>query len=292
MKQRVGVARALVVEPEVLFMDEPFSALDVLTAQNLRGELLELWLSKRMPTRAIFIVTHNIEEAVLLADRIIVLSRNPARLRADFEVELPRPRDRNAKLFLELVDSIYKVLTQPGAEPLPPVAEAKPVVTTERPARHYQMLPHARPGGIAGLLEILLDLGGRDDLYQLADELVMEADDLLPIIEAAALLEFIQLHEGDVDITPKGRAFAEADILTRKVLFRQAALTHVTLLRQIDHALRTKADRTLPDDFFSDILEEHFSESEARRQLDTAMHWGRYAELFDYDADRGRLVLP
>jgi NitT/TauT family transport system ATP-binding protein len=291
MKQRVGFARALVVEPEVLFMDEPFSALDVLTAENLRGELLELWLNKRMPTRAIFFVTHNIEEAVLLADRIIVLGRNPARIRADLTVDLEQPRDRKAARFVDLVDYIYTVLTRPKIEPAPPAGDVKPEALAERASSRYQMLPHARPGGIAGLIEILLDRGGHDDLYQLADELVMEVDDLLPIIEGAALLGFIRVHEGDVDITPEGRAFAEADILTRKVLFREAALNHATLLRQIERALRAKADRTLPDDFFYDILEEHFTDEEARQQLETAIHWGRYAEIFDYDADRGRLVL-
>jgi NitT/TauT family transport system ATP-binding protein len=291
MKQRVGFARALVVEPEVLFMDEPFSALDVLTAENLRGELLELWLNKKMPTRAIFFVTHNIEEAVLLADRIIVLGRNPARIRADMTVDLEQPRDRKAARFVDLVDYIYTVLTQPKIEAAPPAGDGKPGALAERATGRYQMLPHARPGGIAGLIEILLDRGGHDDLYHLADELVMEVDDLLPIIEGAALLAFIRVHEGDVDITPEGRAFAEADILTRKVLFRDAALKHATLLRQIERALRAKADRTLPDDFFYDILAEHFTEDEARQQLETAIHWGRYAEIFDYDADRGRLVL-
>lgn len=291
MKQRVGFARALVVEPEVLFMDEPFATLDVLTAENLRGELLELWLSKKMPTRAILMVTHNIEEAVLLADRIIVLSRNPARIRADFEVELGHPRDRKARGFVEIVDYIYKVITQPDIEPALLGAEARRVVTAGPITGKYQMLPHARPGGIAGLLEILIDRGGRDDLYHLADELVMEIDDLLPIVEAAALLNFIRLQEGDVEITAEGRAFAEADILTRKVIFRKAALENVLLLRQIEHALKAKSDRALPDDFFYDILEEHFSEEEAQRQLKTAIHWGRYAEIFDYDADSGRLIL-
>src|SRR5271165_1815606 len=117
MKQRVGFARALVVEPEVLFMDEPFSALDVLTAENLRGELLELWLNKKMPTSAIFIVTHNIEEAVMLADRIVVLGRNPARIRTDFHVDLPRPRDRKHPRFTKIVDYIYQVLTKPDGDP-------------------------------------------------------------------------------------------------------------------------------------------------------------------------------
>lgn len=289
MKQRVGFARALVVEPEVLFMDEPFSALDVLTAESLRGELLELWLDRKMPTRAIFIVTHNIEEAVLLADRIIVLGGNPARIRADFEVELTQPRQRQSERFVELVDYIYQVLTRPNIEHVLPAADQKPAVA--HPATRHPALPHARPGGIAGLLEILLDRGGRDDLYHLADELMLEVDDLLPIVDAAALLEFVRIQEGDLELTPGGRAFAEADILTRKTLFRHAALQSVPLLRQIERALQAKSDHTMFDDFFGDILEEHFTEEEARRQLDTAIHWGRYAEIFDYDATGGRLFL-
>ena len=285
MKQRVGFARALVVEPEVLFMDEPFSALDVLTAENLRGELMELWLNKKMPTRSMFIVTHNIEEAVLLADRVIVLGRDPARIRADFEVDIRHPRDRKTERYVELVDYVYKVLMQPKTD-VPP-----PQDTREHPPGKYPRLPHARPGGIAGLLEILMDRKGKDDLYQLANELTMEVDDLLPIVEAAVLFQFVTVHEGDVELTQNGRAFAEADILTRKTMFRDAALAHVQLLKQIDHALRSKSDRALPDDFFQDILDEHFSEEESQRQLATAILWGRYAEIFDYDASSGRLIL-
>ncbi len=288
MKQRVGFARALVVEPEVLFMDEPFSALDVLTAETMRGELLELWFARKMPTRAIFLVTHNIEEAVELADRVIVLSHNPARIRADFEVGIAQPRDRKAPRFVELVDHIYKVLTQPAVEhalPAEKSATAPPV------AGKYPMLPHARPGGIAGLVEILADRGGREDLHRLASEFVMEADDLLPIVEAAQMLGFVQVREGDVEITPEGRAFAQADIQSRKVIFREAALAHVPLLLQMERALKTKADRALPDDFFHDVLDEQFSPEEAQRQLDTAIHWGRYAEIFDYDSASGRLIL-
>lgn len=289
MRQRVGFARALVVEPEVLFMDEPFSALDVLTAENLRSELLELWQKKTIPTQAIFLVTHNIEEAVLLADRIIVLGRNPGHVRVDFRVTLPHPRERKSPHFTHLVDYIYKVLTRPDVAPS--AAPGRPAPRDQR-QMHYQMLPHARPGGIAGLLELLIDRGGRDDIYRLADELAFEIDDLLPTVDAAQLLGFLTIEEGDAAITPSGREFAESEILKQKELFRKAATENVLLLRQITRALDTKADHTVPEDFFLDMLDEQFSQEETLKQLETAINWGRYAELFDFDAGRRRFVRP
>ena len=289
MKQRVGFARALVVEPEVLFMDEPFSALDVLTAENLRSELLELWLSKKIPTKSIFMVTHNIEESVLLADRVIVLGKNPGRIRSDFEITLPHYRDRKAPRFVEYVDYIYKVMTQPDVEHALPTTG--PVAAATRTKQKYQMLPHARPGGIAGLMELLHDHGGHEDLYSLSEQLAMDVDDLLPIVEASVMLGFATLKEGEVQINPEGVAFAEADILTQKVLFRDAALGHVAILQSIDNVLHAKSDHSIPEEFFHDILDEHFSQDEVERQFATAMNWGRYAEIFDYDSEKGRLVL-
>jgi NitT/TauT family transport system ATP-binding protein len=289
MKQRVGFARALVVEPEVLFMDEPFSALDVLTAENLRSELLELWLSKKMPTTAIFIVTHNIEEAVLLADRVIVLGRNPARIRSDFEIDIPQYRDRKSPRFLAYVDYIYKTLTRPQEDAAVPGKTQAAGNGQPRERNKFQMLPHARPGGIAGFMELLADRGGRDDLYKLADELSMDVDDLLPIVEASAMLGFAVLREGDVEITPEGRKFGEADIQTQKAIFRDAALKHVAILRLIENTLHAKRDHAIGEEFFRDILDEHFSADEVERQFETALNWGRYAEIFDYDSANGRL---
>ena len=285
MKQRVGFARALAVEPEILFMDEPFSALDVLTAENLRGELMELWLAKKIPTRAIFLVTHNIEEAVLLADRIIVLGRNPAKIRADFHVPLRQPRDRKSPTFVLYVDYIYKVMTQPELDLAPPPAAAG--VRKPRP----QMLPHARPGGVAGLLELLNDRKGEEDMYHIAEELLLEVDDLLPIIDASVLLGFVTVREGDVVLTAKGKEFAEADIRSRKILFREAILAHVGLLQQIKTTLESKSDHAMPLEFFHDILDEYIPEEETKKQVDTALNWGRYAEIFEYDSENDRLRL-
>jgi NitT/TauT family transport system ATP-binding protein len=284
MRQRVGFARALAVEPEILFMDEPFSALDVLTAETLRGELLELWLGHKIPTKSIFLVTHNIEEAVLLAGRIIVLGRNPAKIRADFRVSLDQPRNRNSAEFLVYVDYIYKLMTQPQleADPPSPGRETKP---------QYQMLPHARRGAIAGLLEVLNDRGGKEDLFRIAEELRLEVDDLLPIVEAAVLLDFAKSERGDVELTPAGKAFAEADIETRKTMFRDSALAHITLLQQMHSALASKSDHAMPLEFFRDLLQDRFSDQEAQRQIDTALNWGRYGDLFNYDSESDRLML-
>jgi NitT/TauT family transport system ATP-binding protein len=285
MKQRVGFARALVVEPEVLFMDEPFSALDVLTAESLRRELMELWMKDQMPTKSIFLVTHNIEEAVLLADRVVVLGTHPAKIRADFRISLPQPRDRKTAEFLIYVDYIYKVMTQPELE-VGPVTKL-PVV--RKPS--FQVLPHATAGGMAGLLEFLNDRGGREDMYHLAEELLMEVDDLFPIVDEAVLLGFADSTQGDVQITPAGKEFADADIGTRKKLFRDAVLSHVTLIQQIRNALERKSDRAVPLEFFRDVLDQHFSQEDVGLQLETALNWGRYAEIFTYDSQTDRLLL-
>jgi NitT/TauT family transport system ATP-binding protein len=259
-----------------------------LTAENLRGELLELWVSHKMPTRAVFVVTHNIEEAVLLADRIVVLGKNPATIRTDFRVPLERPRERKDPQFTNVVDYIYRVLTRPDLTPAP-----GPAFLAPQPARpRYQMLPHARRGAVAGLLEMLADRNGRDDMYRLAAALSFEIDDLLPVVDAAVILGFAKLEEGDVELTPSGRAFSEADILRRKELFRAAVQEHISLIREITRSLEARADHTLPDGVFEDLLDEHFSEEEAKAQLETAINWGRYAELFDHDSDTHQFFLP
>jgi NitT/TauT family transport system ATP-binding protein len=219
-----------------------------------------------------------------------VLGRNPGHIRTDFRVQLAQPRNRKSEPFTQLVDYIYKVLTKPDVAP----AEAPEQQTPVRDQRqmHYQMLPHARPGGMAGLLELLLDRGGRDDIYRLADDLSFEIDDLLPIVDAAQLLGFLTIEEGDAAITESGTEFANSEILRQKELFRDAALANILLLRQIRRALDSKIDHTVPEDFFLDMLDEQFSEEECQRQIETAVTWGRYAELFDYDAGHRRFVLP
>ncbi len=286
MRQRVGFARALVVQPDALLMDEPFSALDVLTAENLRTELLSLWGGKDFPTKAILIVTHNIEEAVQMADRIFVLASNPGRFKAEITTGLARPRDRRAPEFEAMVDRIYGIMTERPT----PEAETAVVEPGLASPRDFP-LPHVGVGGLAGLLEILNDLGGREDLPRLGRLLTFEIDDLLPIVDAAKMLNFAEVADADIELTAEGKAFVEADILTSKKLFATAAAARAPLVRAIVRALETTKDGTLSERFFLDLLRGGFSQDEAQAQLDTAIDWGRYGELFDYRAGDGQLIL-
>jgi NitT/TauT family transport system ATP-binding protein len=282
MKQRVGFARAFLMKPEILMMDEPFSALDVLTAENLRGEISKLWQAGTFPARSILLVTHNIEEAVMLADRVIILGTNPGTIRGELTITLRRPRQAKNSEFRGLLDYIYKVMTDPTA-----TVEDVSSLTKRR----FPTLPHVRAGGVSGLLEIIADQGGEADLPALAEQLRLEVDDLLPVVDAAVMLGFASTSEGDVRITDTGRAFVAADIDRSWWIFRIQILERVPLVRTILHILQQKRDGGVKREFFTDILAEHFSESEAEAQLDTLITWGRYAQLFDYDADEQRLFL-
>lgn len=291
MRQRVGFARALVVEPEILFMDEPFSALDVLTAANLRKELLGLWREHNIPIHAILMVTHNIDEAVSMADRILVLGANPGRIR----VELPglpiEQRSSQGEEHTALVDLIYRIMTSPQEDMATllqthaPQAQTGPLTPT--PHRPYQVLPHVSIGDITGLIELVHSRGGREDIYQIGRQLQQELDDLLPLVEAADLLDLADTQEGDLILTPQGKQFAEAGVLEEKNIFREQALAHVSILRKIVQALETAPGHVLPEEHILSMLEEHFGTEEAQAQLETAINWGRYAELFTFQDDRG-----
>jgi NitT/TauT family transport system ATP-binding protein len=295
MKQRVGFARAFVLEPEVLFMDEPFSALDVLTAENLRGEIDDLWNAGTFPSKSILIVTHNIEEAVYLADRVVILGSKPGRIRGELSINLPRPHDRSLPRFKVLVDYIYAAMTNPDIEVSGVIDGGGPEPSAVRStvSPFARPLPHVRVGGISGLLELIVEKGEEiDDIPVLAERLQLSVDDLLPLLDAAAMLGFAQVANGDVRLTPIGRDFATTTILRSKDLFRQQAMAHIPVLNSIVHTLREKANGAMRSDFFMGIWDDYFPLDEAERQLATAVDWGRYGELFEYDASEGRLYLP
>ena len=283
MRQRVGFARALVLRPDALLMDEPFSALDVLTSENLRNELMTLWAQPDFPTKAVCIVTHNIEEAVLLADRVLVLGSNPGHIKAELPVHLPRPRDRRSPTFEAMVDQLYAILTGRDEK------SAAERVSAPGPLTHP--LPNATVGGLAGLVEIVFAHNGQTDLPDLADELSFDVDDLLPLVDAATMLGMLEVEGAQAFLTDTGRAWYTADILTSKQIFAHLALDKAPLIRTIIKALENSDDGTLRDDFFRDLLHRGYTDAYTEKQLDIAIDWGRYGELFDYDADTGELVL-
>jgi NitT/TauT family transport system ATP-binding protein len=281
MRQRVGIGRALVGEPDILLMDEAFSALDVLTAENLRRDLLELWLEKKIPTKAIILVTHGIEEAVYMADRAVILSTRPATIIQNISIPLPRWRDKKSAEFLAYVDQIYSFMTK-GRDAAAPAPAPEPA---------NALLPAVSAGALTGFLELLEDLQEKTDLYKLAERFMMDIEDFFPLIEGANLLGFTQVTDGDIELTEAGRRFAEMALLDRKELFREQLLRQVPLVGRIAGFLRAKANRRLPKDFFLNLLEQSMEPDKATAQLDLLIGWMRYAELIDYDDDTELLRL-
>ena len=284
MRQRVGFARALVINPDVLLMDEPFSALDVLTAENLKSDLLELWKEKKTNTNGILLVTHNIEEAATLADRIVIFGNDPGYIRAELPVTLPQPREPESPEFRALVDKIYTLMTTGPKE------KAKRAQRERQIGLGYR-LPDVEPSELTGLIETMTSFEERIDLPELADELMMNIDDLFPILETLEILGFAKVSAGDIQLSDLGKQFAEADLQERKQLFAQRLLEKVPLARYIRRILDEKVGHRVSEERFLSKLEDYLSEKEADRVLRTMIDWGRYAEIFAYDFNTGILSL-
>jgi NitT/TauT family transport system ATP-binding protein len=278
MRQRVGFARALVMQPKILLMDEPFSALDVLTAETLRTDLLDLWQEGRIPIKSILMVTHNIEEAVLMADRILVLSSNPGRIASEIPVTLPHPRDRLDAGFRDLVEHIYALMTQREGKPAAREAAAAA-------AGLGLALPLVSTNSLAGMLEEIAaaPYNGRADLPHLADSLQLEIDDLFPLGETLQLLKLAEFEEGDIKLTPLGQRFVDMDVDQRKKVFADEVLAHIPLASHIKRVLDERPSHRAPATRFREELEDYMSEDYAERTLRAIINLGRYGELFAYD---------
>ena len=284
MRQRVGLARALVVHPDLLLMDEPFSALDVLTAETLRTDLIDLWSEGKLPVKSVLMVTHNIEEAVLMCDRILVFSASPGHVASELRVPFPHPRNRLDPAFVQMVDDIYGLMTRR------PVPSRVPTATTANVA-----VPLHRVGTnqMAGLMEALAGppYDGRADLPALAAALQYEVDELLPLGETLQLLRFAVLEEGDIALTDDGRRFVGADTEERKRLFGAALMAHVPLVRMVRQVLDERWNHRASAVRFRDELEDHMSPDYADDTLRVVIAWGRFAELFSYDEEAEQFSL-
>jgi NitT/TauT family transport system ATP-binding protein len=288
MRQRVGFARALVVHPHILLMDEPFSALDVLTAETLRTDFLDLWSEGRMPIRSVVLVTHNIEEAVLMCDRVLVFGSNPGRILSEVRIDLPQPRNRLEPQFRELVERLYVEMT----------ARA-PATRSGTRAEFFpglgigSILPHVSSNQLAGLLEAVAapPYAGAADLPKIGAELQMEIDELFPVAETLQMMRFAELEGGDLKLTEHGTAFANAALDERKRIFARQLLTHVPIAAHVRRVLDERASHVARRSRFIDELEDFMTEEAAEQTLRAIVSWGRYAEVFAYEDENERFSL-
>jgi NitT/TauT family transport system ATP-binding protein len=283
MKQRVGMARALAVDPEMLFLDEPFSQVDALTAESLRAEVLDLWSAKDLHLSSILMVSHDIKEVAFMADRIVILGANPGRIRTIVDNRLPRPRDYRSADFNRLVDHLHDLIT--GQE-LPDV----PAAAAPAAAAALEPLPEATVSEIIGVLEYLDAREGKEDLFRIAQDSRQRFDRVLGIVKAAELLNFVDTPKRLVVLEAEGQRFLQADAEQRKAIWREQLLK-LNVYRCVQDALQRQPEHAVERDFLLETFVLHLPEENAEKMCETFIRWARFGNLFAYDERSGMITL-
>jgi NitT/TauT family transport system ATP-binding protein len=281
MKQRVGMARAFSVDPELLFMDEPFSQVDALTAESLRAEVLDIWASKDKSASTIVMVSHDIKEVAYMADRIVLLDANPGRVRTIVENALPRPRDYRSPGLLQLVDRLHDAIT--GME-LPDVAAAP------APAA-FEPLPRVLPTEVIGLLEYLDARGGQEDIFRIASDTDREFGAVFAVAAAAELLDLVDTPKRQVVLSPEGTRLVRASPADRRTIWREH-VRQLKLFQLVEEALSRAEGRPVDREFVLEIIAVNAPNEDYEAMFVTFVAWAQYANLFAYDDERGEIALP
>jgi NitT/TauT family transport system ATP-binding protein len=293
MKQRVSIARALVVEPEVLCLDEPFSQVDALTAESLRAELLNIWLEEDVNPKSIFMVSHDIKEVVWLATKIIILGNMPGKVLSVLDNPLPYPRDYRDPILATLQERIYDLLAKrimPDEEPEVKVVTPSPVKKEEKvEAEPLEALPPVQVSQIIGLLEMLDDRGGEVNLFAFANELGLEFGHAIAVAKATEMLDFVDTPRQRVLLMPLGRDFLRADVNERKVIWGKQLLT-IRLFQIFKNMVELVGDDGIPEERVVSEIEMFLPSENANTVFEFLASWGQYGELFRYDPDSECLV--
>jgi NitT/TauT family transport system ATP-binding protein len=290
MKQRTGIARALVMERPILFLDEPFSALDVLTADTLRTEMVRIFLEKKTATRSMLIVTHNIQEAVILAKRILVMGVNPGHIRDEIVNDLPYPRDENSVPFKRMVGRIHALITETLIPDVPPVSVPLSALRAGTDQKPLQVIPHVHVSEVIGLLETIDSQGGKANIFDLAQNIRKDFGQTLYLVKAAELLNFVDTPKQEVELTEVGKKFADSDINVRKRVLHER-FGELRIVQEVTQLLKQSGTLRLPVELVSQKISEWLPNENPENLVSVLISWGRFSEYFGYNDDTKELYL-